>query len=339
MSENSIMTTRRYQFRFHGLEEHGGEIKAADLARALNALHKVAESATTLLVSGEGRRRRGKPTWLAAATDFTVTGLTSGSTVVALTSARLLDAPNSPLGRGGLLSHREIETDDTALDLVARAIREAQVADSPGNWFDGAVLDAILELAKSVRTGEVSYSLSRRDAAEPNFVLSRGACSRMVERKRNIPLPRAFIVSGRVKQIAHTRGHFQLEVSTGRNLYGRLHADANDVELLQPLWGKQATVQGLVHFKANGQPRMIEAQRISAGQADDHLFAEIPHNELATTKPLPKGTQRARAWPNPWCWWGHGPVTNRSRSFSKRLARKPNRVIAWIAFCWTQTSC
>ena len=313
MSEDNLMSTKRYQFRFHGLDEHGGEIKAADLARTLSALHKVAESATTLLASGEGRRKRIKPAWLAAATDFTVTGLTSGSTVVAITSTRLGDAPRSPFGRGELLpSYPGIEADDTALDLAARAIREAQAPDSPGDCFDSAVLDDILELGKSVRTGEVTYSLSLRGVAEPNFVLSRGACSRIVERKQTIPVPRAFIVTGRVEQIAHTRGQFLLAVSTGRDhLHGRLHADANDVGLLQPFWGKQATVQGIVHFKANGQPRMIEAQRISAGQEGDSLFAEVPYNELAS-KARPEGAQRSARTAKPMdlvgTWPGDEPV-------------------------------
>lgn len=245
-----------------------------------------------LLANGEGRRRRTKPAWLAAATDFTVTGLTSGSTVVAITSKRLIDTPSSPFGQGESPSGQSgIDGEDTALDLAARAIREAQVPDSPGDCFDSAVLDAILELGKSVRTGEVTYSLSRRGVAEPDFVLSRRACSRIAERKRALPVPRAFIVSGRVQQLAHTRGQFQLEISNGRDLYGRLHADANDAELLRPLWGKQATIQGIVHFKANGQPRMIEAQRFAAGQAGDHLFAEIPDSKLATSKVRPEGTQ------------------------------------------------
>ena len=313
MSEDTSMSTKRYQFRLHGLKEHGGEIKAADLARTLTALHKAAESATTLLVSGEGRRRRTKPAWLAAATDFIVTGLTPGSTVVGIASTRLVDAPDSPFGQGELRpSHPGIEAGDTALDLTARAIREAQAADSPGDCFDSAVLDAILELGKSVRTAEVTYSLSREGEAEPDFVLSRRACSRIVERKRTIPVPRAFIVSGRVQQVGHTRGQFHLEVATGRNLYGRLPADANDVELLQPLLGKQATVQGIVHFKANGQPRIIEAQRISAGQAGDHLFAEVPHHELASSKARPEGTQRGARVTKPMelvgTWPGDEPV-------------------------------
>lgn len=288
------MTKSRYQFRLHGLDEHGGEIKAADLARTLNALHKAAESATRLLASGEGRRKRAKPPWLAAATDLTVTGLTSGSTVVAITLDRLVDAPSSPFGRGGFQPHNVgFEADDTALDLAARAIREAQAPDSPGECFDDAVLDAILELGKSVRTRAVTYSLVRDGASEPHFVLSRRGCSAIAERKRNIPSPSAFIVSGRIGPVAHTSGEFQLEVPSGQNLYGRLHADADDVELLRPLRGRQATIQGIVHFKANGEPRMIEAQRISAGQAGDHMFAEIPRKPALST-PRPERAESGR---------------------------------------------
>ena len=307
------MSTKHYQFRFQGLDEDSGAIKAADLARTLNALHKAAESATSLLVVGDGRRKRVKPSWLTAATDFTVTGLTYGSTAVAISSERLADAASSPFGRGERRpSHIGIETGDTALDLAARAIREAQMPDSPGDHFDDAVLDAILELGKSVRSGDVTYSLSRRGAAEPHFVLSRRACSQIVERKRTIPGPKAFLVSGRVEQIAHTSGQFKLEVSNGQNLYGRLHADAKDVELLRPLRGRQATVQGIVHFKANGQPRMIEAQRIAAGKAGDHLFAEIPDVDRAMSRSRPEAAERGARVAKPMelvgTWPGDEPV-------------------------------
>ena len=307
------MNTKRYQLRLHGLHEHGGEIKAADLARTLNALHKAVESATRLVVSGEGRRKRVKPAWLAASTDFTVTGLTSGSTVVAIAAGRLVDAPSSPFRRGELHpNHVGVDADDTAIDLAARAICEAQVPDSPGDCFDDAVLDAIVELGKSVRAQQVSYSLVRNGESEARFFLSRRACSRIVERKKAIPVPKAYIVSGWVEQVAHSSGQFRLEVSNGQSLNGRLHADANDVELLRPLWGRQATVQGIVHFKANGQPRLIEAQRISAGQPGDHLFAEIPHSDQELPRPQPRRTEQGPRAAKPadlvGTWPGEEPV-------------------------------
>lgn len=66
----------------------------------------------------------------------------------------------------------------------------------------------------------------------------------------------------------------------GGSLQGRLGRGNLDVELLRPLWGKPATVQGIVHFKSNGQPRFIEARRISARAEGDTIFETMPEAEI-----------------------------------------------------------
>jgi hypothetical protein len=47
-------------------------------------------------------------------------------------------------------------------------------------------------------------------------------------------------------------------------------------ESLRPLWGHPATVEGMVHFKLNGQPRFIEARKISAPTAGDQVCSSVP---------------------------------------------------------------
>ena len=59
-------------------------------------------------------------------------------------------------------------------------------------------------------------------------------------------------------------------------LLGCLDTTQLDTESLRPLWGKQTTVEGMVHFKANGQPRLIQARRISGQLEGDSLFEEMP---------------------------------------------------------------
>ena len=75
-------------------------------------------------------------------------------------------------------------------------------------------------------------------------------------------------------------GRFRLLLE-GRSLPGRLDRSQLDVELLRPLWGKRATVQGIVHFKSNGQARLIEARRISAHAEGDAIFETMPEAEIA----------------------------------------------------------
>ena len=97
------------------------------------------------------------------------------------------------------------------------------------------------------------------------------------------PKPRSFIVSGRLDEIKHGNGRFRLVVGQGSALLGRVDPTSLDVEALRPLWGKHATVEGIVHFKVNGQPRLIEARRIC-----------VIKEEISSSKKCRRSTLRIR---------------------------------------------
>ena len=100
------------------------------------------------------------------------------------------------------------------------------------------------------------------------------------------PKPRSFIVSGRLDEIKHGNGRFRLVVGQRAVLFGRVDQTSLDVEALRPLWGKHTTVEGLVHFKVNGQPRLIEARRISSHQRGDIVFEEMPTVDIEDSQDL-----------------------------------------------------
>ena len=97
---------------------------------------------------------------------------------------------------------------------------------------------------------------------------------------------RAFIISGWLAKIKHDSSRFFLELGDGRKFFGRLQSDQLDVEVLRPLWGKRVTVQGMVHFKDNGQPRLIEAYRLRPYQDRDAIFEELPSTEMPKSRSL-----------------------------------------------------
>ncbi len=151
------------------------------------------------------------------------------------------------------------------------------------------------------------YELVPQGAAHRLFALDDNACMGVRDRLRDIPEPRAFIVSGRLDEIKHGNGRFRLVVAQGSALLGRVDPTSLDVEALRPLWGKHATVEGIVHFKVNGQPRLIEARRISGHQGGDNVFEEMPSVEVKESHslfPVPRKEvaafdpiELAGAWP------------------------------------------
>ena len=100
------------------------------------------------------------------------------------------------------------------------------------------------------------------------------------------PNPRSFIVSGRLDGIERGNGRFRLVVGQRAVLFGRVDPRSLDLEALRPLWGKHTTVEGIVHFKVNGQPRLIEARRISSHQRGDIVFGEMPTVDVSDSHGL-----------------------------------------------------
>lgn len=208
--------------------------------------------------------------------------------------------------------------EDTSLDLGARATAEVQSSTPSGDYFDANVLQAILGFGNAVKTPGVRYELIAREGSGTGFVLEASACPKIKDRLHLIPAPRAFVVSGRLDEIGHGLGRFQLLMDSG-SLPGRLDRNQLDVEMLRPLWGKPATVQGIVHFKSNGQARFIEGHRISARVDGDKIFETMPKAEIAIgtqadamTEPdrfarVPKALREATRHVDPMILWGTWP--------------------------------
>ena len=287
------------------------------LIRALSALLKTAERATRLAATGRSGGPGAKPRWLKAALDFTVTGLESGSTTVGIEAPRFGDVPELNLIQRDLWLQQP-NPEDTSLDLGARAAAEVQSPAAPGEYFDANVVRAILGLGDAARNLGVRYELVAENRRGTGFVLEAAACPRIEERLRSIPAPRAYVVSGRLDEIGHGLGRFRLLMGNA-SLQGRLDRNHLDVELLRPLWGKPATVQGVVHFKPNGKPRVIEARRISAHAEGDAIFETVPEVEIGVgtladaateserSKPFSRAPGKAMGHVDPMILWGTWP--------------------------------
>lgn len=273
--EGLIVNLQSYELRIRGLKEAPGKIKAAAFMRTLDALTKTAERATRLLATGAGTGRGSQPKWLSAATGFTISGFRPGSTICDIEAPSLRETASQAFGQPGFWD-AELSMDDTALDLAARAISEAQSENSSGDYFDRSVLEAIGSFGRAVRGKQVRYELIPHSRAHEEFELDIQSCARIRARLKALPEPRAFVVSGRLDEIKHGNGRFSLLINERSRLFGRLDPESLNVESLRPIWGKQTTVEGIVHFKANGQSRLIEARRISGRAEGDSVFEEVP---------------------------------------------------------------
>ncbi len=286
---------QRYQLRLSGLRENKGHVKVATLQCFLYALVKTAECATRLLVTGEGSGRGPKPKWLNAVLDFTITGQKRDATLFEIEAPQLGETAYAQFAQQNFWREQPTMR-DTAVDLAALAIREAQTATSSGDRFDGAVLRAILKFRQSAQNADIRYHLIPQKPARGQFTLDALTCAQIEERLKNFPPSRAFIVSGRIAEIEHGNGHFLLELREEK-IFGRLQLERFDVGVLLSLWDKRATIQGVVHFKANGQPRLIKVHRLRAYRDGDVVFEKLPFAEMPKSRGLtPRQEKQARSF-------------------------------------------
>ena len=272
------MTTSSYLLRLDGLSDPQGQIKANDLRKVLESLVLSAERITRLLATGEGIASGAKPAWLENSVDFTITGLKAGSTVLEIEAPLLMEAAKDQFSQKDLLRHIPAD-DDTALDLVASAIEETRMVDGSSDLYDSSVLESLLSFEKATRNPDVTIELVPKNRTRSGFVLSKTSYSQIAERKKELPEPRAFVVTGNLDEIKHSAGRFCLNLPMGQRLWGKIHHEFLSEESLRPLWGTNVTVEGLVHFKANGQARLIVARKLSPQTEGDEIFAELPSVE------------------------------------------------------------
>ena len=239
--------------------------------------------------------------------DITVTGLGTGSTTLDIRAPTLGDVLNDEFAQQDFWLQQP-HVQDTALDLGARAITEAQSFNGNGEHYDSSVIQEILRLGQAAGAGDVRYELIPGHPERQQFVLAASDCPRIRERQTMIPASRAVVVSGRLDEIGHGLGRFRLLMPGGRSLPGQLDRSQLDIELLRPLWGQLATVQGIVHFKPNGKARAIEARRISLRDEGDAIFETIPEAETSRRQvPLSRTPLKTTPHVDPMVLWGAWP--------------------------------
>ena len=134
--------------------------------------------------------------------------------------------------------------------------------------------------------------MTSRDSASRSARLDGSASVRHEERLKDIPPSRACIVSGRLDGIEYDAGRFRLVVNRSSSLPGKLASAALNVEMLRPLWGRRVTVEGMVRFRSDGRPQLIDARRIREFTEGDAVFEELPSAEIPTSRGLTPAEER-----------------------------------------------
>lgn len=271
------MKSRRYTLRLEGLGTAEGEIRSATLEAVLANLRRAAERVARLRATGVATGGGARPAWLTRTVDFTVTGFGAGSTTVGLRAPQLRETAAAEFGRPSPEDDDPPDTnlDDTALDLVSETVRALGAADAPNGRVDRSVVEAIAALGRSAGNG-TACALERQDGAGVGFRLDASVRARAEKQLTRLPESRTCIVCGLIDRIQHDSGRFRLRLKDGKTLAAQIDPESVEVETLRALWGRQAMVVGMVHFHADGRPRVLVARRIGERTGGGRVFEHLP---------------------------------------------------------------
>ena len=270
------MKTHKYQLIVKGLQSGDGTISVRSLLELLQQFTACAERGLRLAIEGQSVRRGVLPAWIERSTELVFTGLQKGSTI--------LDFEAPVLGEtiGDLLSQQDFwvhppDPDDTAFSIVAKMVGDTTAENLESDYYDAGVLSSLLDLKHFFSAKAQTVELIAPGRAGENFILNMPLIEKVERLKIRTPESQAFVVSGHLDQIRHSRRNFVLVVGDGQTIPGCIDEEFMSVEELRQLWGRKVSVKGIVHFKPSGHVRLLEAHLLKPMEDGEEIFAVTPH--------------------------------------------------------------
>jgi hypothetical protein len=121
-----------------------------------------------------------------------------------------------------------------------------------------------------------SLELVALDRPHEHFTLGKQDVEKAERLQVRTPEPQAFIISGRLNAIEHSRKKFQLVLDDGKIIPGRIDEDFLTAEEMRTLWGKKVSVRGQVYFKPSGSIRLIDAHLLKPMELGEEVFSMAP---------------------------------------------------------------
>ena len=266
-----------YTIRIRGLKTPDGTIPLTALREISDALLHGSERALRLSVEGASVRRGKIPGWLSKSLEFTIAGISKGSTVLEIQAPTLGESAPQQIRQQNLW-YTLPNPGDTALSLLSRSVLDATSEKLESEYYDRGVLTALLAfehpLKKYMSELEVNSEAKRGD----NFKIGHLELGKISRMKAETPEPCAIVIAGSFNLIEHTQGRFQLDLGDNRNIQGRADLSLVTHEVMRDLWGKKVTIKGIAHYSPSGKTRFVEALMIKPFGAGDELFLSIPES-------------------------------------------------------------
>jgi hypothetical protein len=299
-----------YQIKLKGLDSPSGSISIRALKDVCELFTSAAERGLRLAIEGSSVRPGRLPNWLTKTLDLTVTGLAKGSTVLNI-EAPFLGATAKDRIRQQDFWYVVPQPDDTAFSLLAKSVHDTTAEQLDSDAYDAGVLDSLLQFKGFLKGSADRIELRCRARRGENFALGNKEIDKIQRLKAKTPEPRAYVLSGHLDAIEHSRRRFHLVLGNGESVLGAVDTAYVGVEDMRQYWGQNATVKGIVHFRPSGKPRLIEAQLIKTMAEGEEVFDALAQvqTEASFLKELKEGEIKKGWLKDVWGQWpGDEPI-------------------------------
>ncbi len=267
-----------YTIRITGLKTPEGTIPLRALRDISDTLLQGCERALRLSIEGRSVKRGKNPEWLSKSLEFTIAGISKGSTVLEIEAPTLAESAPEQVQQQTLW-YTLPNPEDTAMSLLSRSVSDATSEQLESEYYDRGVLNALLSfrspLKKYMSELEVNSKIRERD----NFKIGREELEKISHMETETPQSHAIVVAGLFDLIEHARRQFQLELEDGQKVRGRADSPLITEGKMRGLWGKKVTIKGTAHFNASRKVRFIEAQIIKPFEVGEEIFQNITESK------------------------------------------------------------
>lgn len=162
----------------------------------------------------------------------------------------------------------------TPMSLVIQSFHNALSDNRSETDIDKPLLKSLLKFKKNFISNEEVFYLANRGTV-PELELTKEDFKKISLLEDSIPEPTNEIVNGKLDEIKVSKGKLGLQTTQGIvTLIAKNDTTLNNI--LQFV-GKEITISGLAHYKANGQLSFIEVVDYSEPKSSDLYFSRKPN--------------------------------------------------------------
>lgn len=265
----------KYKLKLEGLDSPSGTISTRALSELLKQFSATAEKGLRLAIEGQSTKTGPSPKWLEKATDFTFTGILTGSTVLEMEAPTIKEAIPDQIIQQDIWG-KAPEPDDTAISFISRSVRDMSAENLESDYYDAGVLSSLLELKPFLSGRANAIKIQCDERISDNFNIDFPIIEKVEKLRIRIPEPRAFMLAGHLEMVAYNSKKFHLQLADGQVIQGRINDEFMSIEDLRHLWGKKVSAKGMVNFRPSGKIRLLEAQMLKTMEEGEEIFETSP---------------------------------------------------------------